>query len=124
MRIDRGQLETIRLRAIHAIPGTLTFRTTQGQLVDLRTVDRDLLMIPIERDVVVAMLAAIDDACESGEPQRPHKPDRIRVIDRGDWTRASGLSTCDVCACTYFDHASVRGYDWLTRLCDGRLVKL
>lgn len=55
--------------------------------------------------------------------RRPFKPDAIRV-ERGDWVRASGMCICDVCGVSYFDHATVRGYDWLQRLCDGRLVKL
>lgn len=53
---------------------------------------------------------------------RPRKPDKARV-DRGDWTRASGLVVC-TCGFPYADHDSVRGFEWLTRLCDGRLVKL
>lgn len=57
------------------------------------------------------------------EPERPFKPDRIR-IDRGDWRRASGMCVCQICGCDYYDHPNVRGYEWLTRLCDGQLVKL
>jgi hypothetical protein len=57
------------------------------------------------------------------ESIRPFKPDRIRV-DRGDWERASGMCLCTICGCSYFDHANVRGYEWLNRLCDGRFVKL
>jgi hypothetical protein len=57
------------------------------------------------------------------EHQRPYKPDLIRVT-RGDWVRASGACICEVCGEEYYDHAPVIGYDWLTRLCDGRLVKL
>lgn len=57
------------------------------------------------------------------EPRRPFRPDKLRV-DRNDWMRASGLAVCTTCELLYADHASVRGYEWLTRLCDGRLVKL
>jgi len=57
------------------------------------------------------------------EPRRPFKPDEIRV-ERGDWQRASGLCRCEICGCEYYAHANVRGYEWLNRLCDGRLVKL
>lgn len=56
-------------------------------------------------------------------PRRPFKPDAIRV-DRGDYTRASGMCICEVCGVCYFDHATVQGFTWLNRLCDGRLVKL
>lgn len=59
---------------------------------------------------------------EDSDRKRPYKPDLIRV-ERGDWSRASGMCLCDVCATAYFDHAPVTGYEWLTRLCDGRLVK-
>ncbi len=54
---------------------------------------------------------------------RPYKPDMIR-IELGDYTRAGGDVICDICGCPYQDHSPVVGYVWLTRLCDGRLVKL
>jgi hypothetical protein len=57
------------------------------------------------------------------ERLRPYKPDKKRV-DAGDWIRASGLCICQVCGFEYYDHAPVVGYEWLQRLCDGRLVKL
>ncbi len=58
-----------------------------------------------------------------GQPGRkPYKPDLIRV-ERGDWIRASGMCLCDVCGVSYFDHSPVTGYEWLMRLCDGRMVK-
>lgn len=55
--------------------------------------------------------------------RKPYRPDQIRV-DCGDWYRASGMCICEVCACDYFAHAPVVGFEWLRRLCDGRLVKL
>ena len=55
--------------------------------------------------------------------RRPYKPDIVRV-ERGDYVRVSHLVVCDVCGYIYGDHAPVNGYEWLTRLCDGRLVKL
>jgi hypothetical protein len=55
--------------------------------------------------------------------RRPFKPDQHRV-NRGDWRRASGLTICAICHFPFADHADVRGYEWLQRLCDGRLVKL
>lgn len=57
------------------------------------------------------------------ERQKPYKPDKKRV-DNGDYVRASGLTICPTCGFEYFDHAPVTGYEWLTRLCDGRFVKL
>jgi hypothetical protein len=55
--------------------------------------------------------------------KRPYKPDLIRV-ERGDYVRASHLMVCDGCGCMYIEHSPVVGYEWLNRLCDGRLVKL
>lgn len=55
--------------------------------------------------------------------RRPYAPDQLRV-DRGDWNRASGHCDCAVCGLNYFAHVPVLGFEWLTRLCDGRLVKL
>lgn len=56
-------------------------------------------------------------------PERPSKADRVRV-DRGDYVRASGMVTCDVCGCEYWQHATVQGFEWLHRACDGKLLKL
>jgi hypothetical protein len=55
--------------------------------------------------------------------KRPYRPDVIRV-DRGDYARVSHQMVCNVCSCEYWEHAPVLGFEWLTRLCDGRLVKL
>ncbi len=60
---------------------------------------------------------------EAVQRERPYKPDMIRV-ERGEWKRASGACICTVCGEEYFDHAPVVGYTWLTRLCNGNLVKL
>jgi hypothetical protein len=57
------------------------------------------------------------------EPRRPFAPDQIRV-DRGDYVRASQDVVCPTCGCEYWRHATVQGYEWLHRICDGRLVKL
>jgi hypothetical protein len=54
---------------------------------------------------------------------RPYKPDKIR-IDRGDYVRAGGDVLCATCGCAYYEHATVVGFTWLNRLCDGRFVKL
>lgn len=55
--------------------------------------------------------------------RRPYRPDQIRV-DRGDYRKASGRQLCGICGCDYNAHPDVRGYSWLTRLCNGSLVKL
>lgn len=54
---------------------------------------------------------------------RPFRPDAKR-IDAGDWTRACGQSVCDVCGYQYWEHATVQGFTWMHRLCDGRFIKL
>lgn len=57
------------------------------------------------------------------ERQRPYEPDKIRV-ECGDYHRASGNVTCEICGCNYSEHSKVTGYDWLNQLCDGTLVHL
>lgn len=57
------------------------------------------------------------------ERRKPYKPDAVRV-ERGDYIRAGGDVMCDVCRCAYYEHAPVVGFEWLQRLCDGKLVKL
>ena len=64
------------------------------------------------------------------EISRPHKVDTARIAN-GDWVRASHLMICEKalsgttkCGVAYIDHPRVPGYEWLHRLCDGRLVKL
>lgn len=63
---------------------------------------------------------------DENSPQRtrPYKPDQIRVEERNDWRRASHLAICSICGCEFIEHQPVTGYIWLTKLCDGRLVKL
>lgn len=55
--------------------------------------------------------------------ERPRKPDQLRV-DRGDYIRAGGNAECSICGFEYYDHDTVRGFRWLHRACDGRLLKL
>ena len=76
-----------------------------------------------ELHVLVLSHVSIGAGTVTDGRRRPYKPDVIRV-ERGDWTRASGMTLCEVCAVCYFDHAPVVGFEWLNRLCDGRLVKL
>lgn len=47
-----------------------------------------------------------------------------RRVDCGDFVRASGNATCEICDCSLFDHPTVNGYAWLRHACDGRLLKL
>jgi hypothetical protein len=58
---------------------------------------------------------------------RPNAIDHRRV-DLGDWVRASGNTVCgfriNSCGRPYHEHPVVPGFEWLRRLCDGRLVKL
>jgi hypothetical protein len=54
--------------------------------------------------------------------RRPSKPDEKRV-DSGDYIR-TGDCVCDRCGFAYRYHAPVQGFEWLRRLCDGRLAKL
>lgn len=56
----------------------------------------------------------------------PHlmpETERVRVFDSGDWKRAGGDCIC-ACGRVYYDHPSVLGALWLTRLCDDTFVKL
>lgn len=54
---------------------------------------------------------------------KPFRPD-LKRIDAGDWVRASQYCVCDVCGFQYWEHATVQGFEWIHRICDGRLVKL
>lgn len=53
----------------------------------------------------------------------PSRPDEIRVED-GDWYEMMRGHICEECGCRYEEHVRVPGYWWLTRLCNGDLVKL
>lgn len=57
------------------------------------------------------------------EAKRPNRVDKHR-IDHGDYVRASGDAYCKVCGHVYDDHPVVVGFEWLHRVCDGRLLKL
>ncbi len=46
------------------------------------------------------------------------------TLDKANIIRVSGRSVCKYCKKSYSDHGQVKGALWLTRLCDGRLVKL
>lgn len=49
--------------------------------------------------------------------------DRIK-IDNNEMHRASGECICETCGKEYRQHNDVIGALWLTKLCDGTLVKL
>ncbi len=55
--------------------------------------------------------------------ERPKMPD-AKLVGDGRWLRAGGACVCETCGFEYRDHDTVRGFRWLHRLCDGRLVKL
>ena len=46
------------------------------------------------------------------------------LIDSGDTPRVCGQVICVHCGREYNDHPEVIGALWLTKLCDGRIVKL
>ena len=51
-------------------------------------------------------------------------PEDAERIEEGDWMRAGGECLCGICGKQFNDHGPVLGALWLTRLCDGELVKL
>jgi hypothetical protein len=58
-------------------------------------------------------------------PELMPEDERERVYgETQDWQRTSGGCICNDCGKLYYDHRSVLGALWLTRLCDGRFVKL
>ena len=72
-------------------------------------------------------LRAAQDQVEELEPAREHaKPFRpdVKRIDAGDWIRSSSQCVCEVCGYQFWEHATVPGYTWMHRICDGRFVKL
>lgn len=88
----------------------------------LRLNDDDIELTPsAARDLARVLLSLVGESRSA--TSKAAKADLIR-IERGDYVRASGNVTCDVCGCLYFDHAGVAGFEWLTRACDGRLLKL
>jgi hypothetical protein len=53
-----------------------------------------------------------------------YEPDRIRIEEQYDWRRGFSEDVCDICGCRFKAHQPVPDYGWLTKLCDGELVKL
>jgi len=51
-------------------------------------------------------------------------PEHNTAIESGDIYRVSGACICVVCGKDYYSHQPVLGALWLTRLCNGQLVKL
>lgn len=58
---------------------------------------------------------------EGGYPQDVLIIDGVVYIDRG---RAGGGVVCDLCGKQFYDHPRVKELPFLTKLCDGTLVKL
>jgi len=75
------------------------------------------------RDRAEDSMTIIDFARAIVELSRPNKIDQARV-EKADWYRASGHVECEQCGRPYYDHATVQGFEWLHRLCNGRFVKL
>ena len=100
--------ETVKLRGCVTLDGTPGYWTIESAGE------------PRDEDFV---LAYEDNVRLDPIDERPKKPDQLRV-DRGDVIRASGEAECSVCGCLYYDHDTVRGFRWLHRACDGRLLKL
>jgi hypothetical protein len=75
------------------------------------------------RDRAEDSLTIVSFAHAIVELSRPNKIDQERV-ERADWNRASGDVECPHCTHVYYDHPTVPGFEWLHRLCSGRLVKL
>lgn len=46
-----------------------------------------------------------------------------KKVDEGDWYRAAGDCLCP-CGKEYSRHKNIPGFEWLTILCNGHLVKL
>lgn len=44
-------------------------------------------------------------------------------IDSGDWFRAAGDCLCPICGKTYQRHQNIEGFEWLTYLCTGWIIK-
>jgi hypothetical protein len=75
------------------------------------------------RDRAEDSMTIVDFARAIVELSRPNKIDQARV-EAADWNRASGDVECSHCKRPYYGHATVQGFEWLHRLCDGRFVKL
>ena len=50
--------------------------------------------------------------------------DDKKILDNGTWYRSSGDCVCKDCNKKYYDHPLVLGALWLSKLCNGNLVKL
>lgn len=57
------------------------------------------------------------------KPYVPQYADKQR-IEAEDYTQASPECICPACHLPYWKHRQVAGYLWLTRLCNGKFVKL
>ena len=55
---------------------------------------------------------------------QPNKVDRHRIEEMNDMRRAGGGVVCEHCGFPYYDHPKIVGYEWLTKICNGDIVKL
>jgi len=51
-------------------------------------------------------------------------PEDKAKLDTGEWRRAAGSCMCPDCGRPYYDHPPVLGALYMTRLCNGNLIKL
>ena len=65
-----------------------------------------------------------DRVVEITEFITPLTPTLGRMIEEGEWIRASQHSICEKCGEKFSKHPSLEQNDWLNVLCDGTLVKL
>jgi hypothetical protein len=68
-------------------------------------------------------LERVEELEPAEEYSKPFRPD-VKRMDAGDWIHSSSQCVCTVCGFQFWEHATVPGYMWIHRICDGRLVKL
>lgn len=74
-------------------------------------------------------LSAIKEKISKGlkvklEKYKTRKERAAEKVETDQWVRASGDTACEVCKRPYRNHYPAPGFDWLTELCNGDLVKL
>lgn len=92
-----------------------------GRLEDrLSTAEGNAYDLEQQLNDAVARVEELEPAEEHAKPFRPD----VKRMDRGDWIHSSSQCVCAVCGFQFWEHATVPGYMWMHRICDGRLVKL
>lgn len=87
---------------------------------DLDRAEEDSRRYERQLDDAAEQLERMEQLEDSAKPSRPD----VKRMDAGDWTRSSSMCVCQVCGFQFWEHATVPGYAWIHRICDGRLVKL